>query len=118
MGKLSSYTLTEPTFIEGSLYPAGATLTLDLSKYGLKSPDDTLKPTKDADPSPIPLAPNLVAAGKAEEAPAYQVAAVAPAGPNPDAPQAVPPGATLAASGAPVTEEGSAITPETTAKAK
>jgi hypothetical protein len=83
--------LAAPTFILGTLYPAGFELDVNLSDYGLKTVDDTHAPPKDGKPAPVELAPNLLAADTAgATAGRYVAAAVLPTGPNPTKPQSVP----------------------------
>ncbi len=90
---------TAPTFYQGVLHPAGTMLDID------DEAGDFVFSGKDAN------TPNLTDA-KNFEAPAYvEVAPIAPSGPNPTAPQQVPPGTMQTASGF-VSSDGSRLVPE------
>ncbi len=89
---------TEPTFINGVLQPAGTLVDVDTDAgdYDFGKGGNT---------------PNLTDA-KNFQAPAYvEVAAIAPSGPNPTAPQQVAPGTMQTATGY-TTPEGSRLVPE------
>lgn len=94
MGKVK-VRLTEESFIGGCLRPVGYEVEVDEGELGAKV-GATAKPADKAPVEPVELTPNLVKVGKGGgDAPiAYEVAAVAPTGPNPTAPQALPPATT------------------------
>lgn len=93
--------LTQETFIGGCLRPAGYEVLVDEGELGTKV-GSTATPGKEAPAAPVPLTPNLerVGRGAGDDMIPYQVAAIAPTGPNPTAPQAVPPGTTQPTGGA------------------
>lgn len=74
-------TLT-PTFINGSLVPAGTPVTVDMAKFV----------DEDGNPAPDKNLANLGELGSAPVLVPTPVAAIAPTGPNPTQPQQVPPG--------------------------
>lgn len=91
-------TLTERSFIGGVLREPGYTLSVDEDALGT-SIGATADPSKPEKPAPVSLTPNLVPASTYTPPPAYQAAAIAPTGPNPTAPQALPPDAVQTAGG-------------------
>lgn len=108
---LTKVELTAETFIGGVLRPAGYVVEIDLADLGVKKLGEApaTPPGVDAQaiaaalnkaaPAPnagaaagIDLTANLVKAKDHGDPIPYEVASIAPTGPNPTAPQAVPPG--------------------------
>ncbi|WP_375272050.1 hypothetical protein [Sphingomonas sp.] len=87
--------LTEESFINGCLRPIGYEVEVDEAELGAKV-GAKAEPAVDAPKEPVELTPNLVKVGKGggDEPIAYEVAAIAPTGPSPTAPQALPPATT------------------------
>lgn len=94
--------LTEQTFIGGVLRPEGYLVEVDEVEMGAKVGATTLPSQLAAGEQAVALTPNLVKVGRggADEAIPYVVAAIAPTGPAPTAPQATPPGTIEATAGA------------------
>lgn len=74
--------LTTPTFINGSLMPAGSIVSVDMDQFT----------DEDGDPAGEDATPNLADIGEAPVLIPTEVAAIGPTGPNPTAPQQIPPG--------------------------
>lgn len=76
--------LTTPTFINGSLHPAGVPVYVDLDQIEIEEPSKE---------KPKGNTPNLADPGSAARLIVSPVAPIAPTGPNPTMPQQIPPGA-------------------------
>ena len=81
--------LTEPTFINGSLLPAGSIVSVNMDEFV----------DEDGNPAPDKSLKNLADVGEAPVLVPVEVAAIGPTGPRPTAPQQKPPGTLETAAG-------------------